>query len=363
MAEQKEVANGYEGLKTRRKELQQLYNDYTSTLKKQHDDWNGAIDALVQPATDFNDAWDKASPERRTEMANQIGGELPERADELEAILRQLRNAPDKAWRVIGSCITMLVILSACYLYLHITYRTTFNDVDVREQLFTELGTIKREFQSTQPDWKRIHNAVSDLPSPRQTKDLLVAELDTRLSLLRGMLRMEPVAPKKEEKTGDKKENSASGQPAAESQPVKDLADVVNKLEKDATALAGNDGFFWVGGGWRWLEIVFWGEFGVLVGILVWVSGRASKALYTNDMYTREQYWYLAEVFIGPIVVVAVFFLLRQFVTVILTGVTEAEVRASIYLTLGISFTLGLFVRRTLGIFNVIKSKLPLPGS
>ena len=43
--------------------------------------------------------------------------------------------------------------------------------------------------------------------------------------------------------------------------------------------------------------------------------------------------------------------------------ITEEEIRGSIYLTLGISLTLGLYIRRTLGIFDFIKDKLPLPKS
>jgi len=64
-------------------------------------------------------------------------------------------------------------------------------------------------------------------------------------------------------------------------------------------------------------------------------------------MYERESPWYIAEVVIGPIIVVAAFFLLRQFVGTFMTGIAEEEVRGSIYLTLGISFALGLFIRRT----------------
>jgi len=53
-------------------------------------------------------------------------------------------------------------------------------------------------------------------------------------------------------------------------------------------------------------------------------------------------------------------FLLKQFIGTLITGVTEEEVRGSTYLTLGVSFILDYFIRRTLGIFDFIKNKLPL---
>lgn len=69
----------------------------------------------------------------------------------------------------------------------------------------------------------------------------------------------------------------------------------------------------------------------------------------------------MTEVFLGPIVVVAVFFLLKQFISTLIEGVTFEEVRGSVYMTLGVSFALGLYIRRTLGVFDFIKKKLPLP--
>lgn len=135
----------------------------------------------------------------------------------------------------------------------------------------------------------------------------------------------------------------------------------IEKLEKDAMGFSKNDGFFWVFGYWRWLEILFWGEFGVIVGILAWVSTQLAAEKYTKRVFHYEKYWYLTEIFIGPIVVVSAFFLLKQFIGPLITGVTEEDVRGSIYLTLGVSFTLGYFIRRTLGIFDFIKNKLPLP--
>jgi len=80
-------------------------------------------------------------------------------------------------------------------------------------------------------------------------------------------------------------------------------------------------------------------------------------------MFEDEIYWYLVEIIMGPIVVIAVFFLLKQFIGALMSGVSEEDVKGSIYMTLGVSFTLGLFIRRTLGIFNYIKDKLPLPNT
>ena len=142
---------------------------------------------------------------------------------------------------------------------------------------------------------------------------------------------------------------------------VVEIKDKIERIDKEAVGLSQNAGFFWITSYWRWLEIVFWGEFGVIVGILIWVCAQLEAGKYTKDVYDKEKYWYLTEVVIGPIVIVAVFFLLKQFIGTLLTGITEEEVKGSIYITLGLSFVLGLYIRRTLGIFDFIKQKLPLP--
>lgn len=99
----------------------------------------------------------------------------------------------------------------------------------------------------------------------------------------------------------------------------------------------------------------------MIVGILAWICTQAEVGGYTKGKYEKELPWYIAEMVMGPVIVVAVFFLLKQFVGTFIAGVAEEDVRSSIYLTLGISFALGLFIRRTLGVFNFIKDKLPLP--
>jgi len=84
---------------------------------------------------------------------------------------------------------------------------------------------------------------------------------------------------------------------------------------------------------------------------------------YTLEVHRKERCWYLTEVLIGPVVVMAVFLLLKQSASVILSGIVTPEfsgAEVSIYFTMGLSFVLGYFIRRTLGIFDAIKDKLPL---
>jgi hypothetical protein len=141
------------------------------------------------------------------------------------------------------------------------------------------------------------------------------------------------------------------------------LKDGIEKIRVEALSLAKNDNFFWVSGIWKWLEIIFWGEFGVIVSIMVWVSTQFSDGKYTREIFSKEWRWYLTEIVIGPIVVTTAFFLLSIIISGFLEGITEEQIRSSIYLTLGVSFTLGFFIRRTLGILDFIKNKLPLPSS
>ncbi len=138
---------------------------------------------------------------------------------------------------------------------------------------------------------------------------------------------------------------------------IEEARERIGSLAKRGWELSHNDGFFWVSGYQRWLEIIFWGEFGVLIGIMTWVSEQVEKEKYSSHVLELEKLWYWTEVIIGPFVVIAVFFLLKQMVGSVINGVTENEVRGSIYMTLGISFTLGLYIRRSLGVFNRFKQK------
>ncbi|VAV85863.1 hypothetical protein MNBD_DELTA01-918 [hydrothermal vent metagenome] len=65
---------------------------------------------------------------------------------------------------------------------------------------------------------------------------------------------------------------------------------------------------------------------------------------------------------IGPVVVISVFFILKVLLESLAgSPYSQDDIRGSIHITLGVSFALGLYIRRSLGIFNFIKDKLPNP--
>lgn len=113
--------------------------------------------------------------------------------------------------------------------------------------------------------------------------------------------------------------------------------------------------YFWTDAPRKWLEIVFWSLFGIMVGILYHIAGSLGSGIFNTSEITMMA----TEIIITPPVVVIVFFLFP------LTGITNFNpTETSILTTLGISFILGFSIRRTVGLLDNIKKRLlPDPPS
>ncbi|MBA3037141.1 MAG: hypothetical protein FP814_11690 [Desulfobacterium sp.] len=276
--------------------------------------------------------------------------------------------AKAQCFLVTGVGVSLLVILAFLYIQLHNNKMIPSYDKDKAKEFFLNLGKAQGVVIRTPLSLQEIADTVNQMPD--DGNDVLTAEFKERVSKLKGYTQLIAVTPptgKVRHGGGPSSTLAKSATDASVIQPTDQriikIKDEIDKIEKDALALSKNDGFFWITGPWKWLEIIFWGEFGVIIGILSWVCSKAEKGNYTKEMFEDEIYWYLVEIIMGPIVVIAVFFLLKQFIGALMSGVSEEDVKGSIYMTLGVSFTLGLFIRRTLGIFNYIKDKLPLPNT
>lgn len=263
--------------------------------------------------------------------------------------------------------IALLIVLVTVYVMLHYNKKSPSYDKDNANVFFLNLGKVRAAVLNSEIRMECIEDAIRNFPDGE--KDALTSEFKYRISFLKGYVSKLVEFQNKTApcfKVNTSHSSAQSGKAGSLSitstdQRVVIIKDEIDKIEKEARALSRNDGFFWISGYWKWLEIVFWGEFGVIIGILAWVSSQVEKGKYSKEIYENEKYWYIVEIFMGPIVVIAVFFLLKQVIGALMTGITEEDIRGSIYMTLGVSFTLGLFIRRTLGIFDYFKNKFPLP--
>jgi hypothetical protein len=333
-----------------------------SKISERYDKLKNEVDVLLNTALSSPDAWSKAQA-NQADIIKKIREELPDNLKMLNQANSDLTIATRESWIITGAGIVVLIALIALYITLHYSSTIPSYDKNKTKEFFSNIGTVKATLAKSQVNPQEIISALMKF-SDKDT-DMLTSEFKERISFLKGFSSTFSATDNqsvKANKTKPTAHKNADASPLAQTdQRVVVIKEEIEKIDKEAKALSKNDGFFWITGYWKWLEIVFWGEFGVIVGILAWVCTQAEGGKYTKGMFERERYWYLAEVAIGPIVVIAVFFLLKQFIGTIITGITEEDVRGSIYMTLGISFALGLFIRRTLGIFNVIKDKLPLP--
>jgi len=335
----------------------QNYNGYVADATYKLESLNEEILSLLAGPLASKQAWERYPGQ--VNVIKIISKELPDRLETINNSIEQVGNVlvidtkNPKRLTIIG--IVLLLLMIGCYITLHIYIENPTYKKESGKKLFKAIGILKASILNSDVKLVEIPQGSSEQNHPKQNStdsknegkdDALTLEFAERISLLNGFISAF---------------NKDIGTVTVRSQIVNKIKEDLEKIEKDAVGFSKNDGFFWIAGFWRWLEIVFWGEFGVIVGVLAWVCTQAEAGKYTKGMYEREIPWYIAEVVIGPIIVVAAFFLLRQFVGTFMTGIAEEEVRGSIYLTLGISFALGLFIRRTLGIFNYIKDKLPLP--
>jgi hypothetical protein len=113
-------------------------------------------------------------------------------------------------------------------------------------------------------------------------------------------------------------------------------------------------GFFWSDRVWRWFEIAWWAEIGVLVGILFYMAGLLGEGRFEPE----KSAMFVAEAVIAPVVVPVIFFLLM------LTGlIATAPTATSLAGQLGVAFVIGFAVRRTVGLLDTVKKKvLPDPA-
>jgi hypothetical protein len=271
----------------------------------------------------------------------------------------ELRFGKDEATGVIAIGIAALIVLMAIYMFLHLNPCTKVPvlsglrasahravcDPSVTKEFFVNLGSARAISQKQTFKAQELAAPLDALVNT-QNDNLFTNSFGPRLASLRGHI-------SKEDSVALKNTD----------QQAAFLKEGIEKIYDEAQSLSKSDNFFWIGGFWKWLEIIFAGEIGVLVGIVVWVSTQYKARKYTKEMYEEEWRWYVTEVAVGPVVVVVAFLLLDIIMSSLIAGVTENQIRTSIYLTVGVSFVLGFFVRRTLGILDVIKNKLPIPSS
>jgi uncharacterized coiled-coil protein SlyX len=361
------------GLHNKKNTFDAQVKEKIEKLKNEIKELGDKLDTLSE------DKWNNIKKEEKDVIVKKIKDELPAEVNIVENALSGIDIAGKEACWVTSLGVAFLLLLIGIYLGGHFGLKDRLYDRVSEEKFFKIIGLVDGEITKKEVDLRVVNEAVQKLSNDKG--DLLVSEFDDRINSLKGLTAAasseSQTTAQINKLTGKMKDTDEGAQDRKTDKPgkpllvdqsdsnVKKIKEEIEKVDKEARALSGNAGFFWIGGHWKWCEIVFWGEFGVIIGIITWVSSKMESGEYTKQKHRSEIYWYLVEVAIGPVVVIAVFFLLKQFIGTILSGITitEEDVRGSIFLTLGISFSLGLFIRRSLGIFDFIKDKLPLPKS
>lgn len=327
--------------------IRQNYDKYGAVVIRELDDLTRMVNTLLEGPLATSQVWENVPKQVQTDVIKSIKKELPVRIkiikDSIEQLSNELVIGRKKAIWVTCCGIALLLILMGVYIWLHTYIQGPTYIKKHAENFFISIGNAEASIEIINPGQS---GEIIPIKLDFEKNNSLTLKFAERVSILNGNISIL---------------NKSCGTNTSRNQIVSKVKEEIEKIKKDAIRMSENDGFFWIVDFWRWLEIVFWGEFGVIVGVLSWVCLQVVEAKYTKEVYGKEISWYIAEIVIGPIVVVAAFFLIRQFIGTLITGITEDEIGGSIYLTLGVSFTLGLFIRRTLGVFDYVKKSLPLP--
>jgi len=125
------------------------------------------------------------------------------------------------------------------------------------------------------------------------------------------------------------------------------------KVNIDSDILNMRETFFYTKNPLKWLEIATWSWFGVLVGVIFYVTKQLKLGVFDRQDVPSI----LGEIFMAPIVTCVIFFLFDA------SGITEfSPTDDSIVIVLGFAFIFGYAIRRTIGLLDNIKQRLlPTP--
>jgi hypothetical protein len=99
----------------------------------------------------------------------------------------------------------------------------------------------------------------------------------------------------------------------------------------------------------RWVEIAWWAEIGVLVGILFHIASLLGEGGFESEDISMM--W--TEAAIAPVAVPVIFFVLTL---TGITGVSPSE--TALTGNIGFAFVFGFAIRLTLGLFDTIKKRI-----
>jgi len=121
------------------------------------------------------------------------------------------------------------------------------------------------------------------------------------------------------------------------------------KVNIDSDIYNMRETFFYTTNPLKWLEIATWSWFGVLVGVIFYMSKQLKLGVFDRQDVPSI----LGEIFMAPIVTCVIFFLFDA------TGITEfSPADDSIVIVLGFAFIFGYAIRRTVGLLDNIKQRL-----
>lgn len=237
-----------------------------------------------------------------------------------------------------GAFLLVFTLLCGVYLYLHAVRRPAGVDGQSITKAFSQLRTIEMQIQvltKAKATASVERSAQEKLASAQAAVKSAVTDFsDTAKGLSFSVATLQLL--------GETQAEAATGQ-------LTDTETFANFSKSVSAELESYRSFLWSDSRWRWVEIAFWAELGTLVGILFYVAGSLGEGQFAGADISM----FLAEVFIAPVVILAIFFLFN------LTGITGiSPSQTSITEIAGLAFIFGFAIRRTLGLLDTVKKRL-----
>jgi hypothetical protein len=304
------------------------------------------IDAdLAKLKTDAKvDATGKVDANQWTALPESDRRQLAATADQLFDELKCLTSAERRIGRIYFVTFAVLLIVTATvYVGLHRNQwkkRTQSADVVTNSRIVTATSALTL-----------VENEASTQRAKKPVKDMTEAERKDATSALASKATELRTAVEKFDLSFNTLQLLGTVVADAQSGALLDNADSVAKLRGSLLADLESlrSGFFWSDRVGRWVEIAWWAEIGVLVGILFYVAGVLGQGRFE----TEEIAMLWTETLIAPVVVLVIFFL---FTLTGITGISPSE--AALTGSVGFAFMFGFAIRRTLGLLDTIKKRI-----
>lgn len=235
-----------------------------------------------------------------------------------------------RGWVVLGWLILLLILLGAEYTYLHLKWKSD-EQIDPANlvEITRYLRMVDVEARKSKPAYDTLSKLLSDLTNSLNEAGYYNKEIASSAGRVQGDISARMIIP----------------------ESIETLTAVIEK-----EIVSSKSSFFWTSSPLKWLEVIFFSWFGVLVNIIF----RVSQTLWGESSKKEEIRSYLGWIVYAPAIALIFMFVMSFRIGIftqdkLIFGIDIS--RGPVEIILVISFILGFFSRWILEMVELIKDR------